>query len=95
MISKKNGLVRLICLGAALGACALGMGCVHRAPRYHDDYYNDWHKWNDREMDFYDKWCKETHRDPNVDFARLRPDEQEAYFKWRHDQDKAHYKTPH
>ncbi len=46
-------------------------------------------------MDFYARWCKETHHDPNIDFARLPPNEQEEYFKWRHEQDKAHYKTPH
>jgi hypothetical protein len=92
----KSGILRSIYLGAMLACCAAGMaGCIHRAHRYYDSYYNDYHKWNDREQDYYERWCKETHRDPNVDFARLKPDEQEDYFKWRHDQDKAHYKVPH
>jgi hypothetical protein len=86
---------RPACLGAALIGSALATGCVHRAPRYHDAYYNDYHKWNDSEAEHYERWCRETHRDAHVDFARLRPDEQEEYWKWRHDQDKAHYKTPH
>jgi len=88
-------IVRAICLAAVAACSVFGTSCVHKAPRYHDAYYNDWHKWNEREMDFYERWCKETHRDPNIDFARLRPDDQEEYFKWRHEQDKAHYKTPH
>ncbi|MGA7968758.1 MAG: hypothetical protein WCC32_00585 [Terriglobales bacterium] len=91
----KPGTFRSICLAAALVGSVAGMGCVHRPPRYYDSYYNDYHKWNDREMDYYDRWCRETHRDAHIDFGRLRPDEQEQYFKWRHDQDKAHYKQPH
>jgi len=86
---------RSIALAASLACCLMTMGCIHRAPRYYDPYYNDYHKWNDREMDYYDRWCQETHRDPHVDFARLAPDVQEEYFKWRHEQEKAHYKTPH
>ena len=94
-MKKYSRYFRLVCLGAALIGLALATGCVHRAPRYHDAYYNDYHKWNDSEAEHYERWCRETHRDSHVDFARLRPDEQEEYWKWRHDQDKAHYKTPH
>jgi hypothetical protein len=94
-MKKYSRALRLVCLATAVAGSVLWMGCVHRPPRYHDTYYNDWHKWNDHEVEFYARWCRETHRDPNVDFARLRPDEQETYWKWRHDQDKAHYKTPH
>jgi hypothetical protein len=86
---------RLLCLGAALAGSVLAIGCVHRAPRYHDTYYNDYHKWSDHEAEYYGRWAHETHRDPNVDFARLRPEEQEEYWKWRHEQDKVHYKQPH
>ena len=94
-MKKYSRILRLAFLGAALVGSMAGMGCVHRAPRYHDAYYNDYHKWSDHEAEYYGRWCRETHRDPNVDFARLRPEEQEEYWKWRHDQDKAHYKQPH
>ena len=91
----KSGILRSLCLGALLTGCIGWAGCVHRVPRYYDPYYNDYHKWGDREMDFYARWCRDTHHDPNVGFGRLPPDTQQEYFKWRHDQDKAHYKTPH
>ncbi|MGA9642833.1 MAG: hypothetical protein WBQ72_15665 [Terriglobales bacterium] len=92
---KRSGILRSFCLAAALASTLLGTACIHRTPRYYDSYYNDYHKWNDREMDYYDRWCRETHRDPRIDFAKLHADEQDQYFKWRHDQDKAHYKQPH
>ena len=92
---RTSAFFRSTCLALALASCTLPTACIHRAPRYYDPYYNDYHKWSDREIDYYQRWCRETHRDPDRAFSRLTADEQEEYFKWRHDQEKAHYKQPH
>ena len=84
MMRGKLGILRSIWLAAALACAATAIGCVHRAPRYYDAYYNDYHKWNDREIENYQQWCHDTHRDPNRDFRKLTPEEQEEYWKWRH-----------
>ncbi|MFZ3263805.1 MAG: hypothetical protein WA172_07385 [Terriglobales bacterium] len=84
----KSGIFRAMCLGAALASCAAGVGCFfHHPHRVYDAYYNDYHNWNDHEVDYYHRWAQETHRDPGRDFRKLPPDEQEEYWKWRHNQD--------
>jgi hypothetical protein len=83
---KRLGIIRVLCLLIALISAGLGTACIHRAHRIYDPYYNDYHKWNDREEEDYQRWCRETHRDPGRDFHKLSPDEQEEYWKWRHQQ---------
>jgi len=90
-MSKKSGIVRLVCVATFLASAALWTGCIHRAPRYYDAYYNDYHKWTDTEVDHYNDWLRETHRDPKLEFRTLPPDEQEEYWKWRH----THEEPPH
>ena len=53
------------------------------AERYHDPYYNDYHRWDRGERVYYNQWVVETHRD-NRDFRRLDRDEQKQYWEWRH-----------
>jgi hypothetical protein len=59
----------------ALGACA-----GHRA---YDPYYGDYHRWNSSEDGFYRQWEGLTGR-PHGEFGLRSPDEQHAYFDWRH-----------
>lgn len=79
-----SGIIRLVCLATALALATLGTACIHRSYRAYDPYYNDYHKWDDREIVVYQQWARETHRDPDRDFRKLPPDEQEEYWKWRH-----------
>ena len=61
-------------------------GCaVHAGYRVYDPVYSDYHVWNDGEVGYYNRWAAETHRDPHRDFRKLNRDDQQAYFKWRHD----------
>ena len=83
-MNKKIGLIRAACLACALAIAGLSLACVHHRYRAYDAYYNDYHVWNDREIGFYQRWANETHRDASRDFRTLPPDEQEEYWKWRH-----------
>ncbi|MGA3197608.1 MAG: hypothetical protein ABSD39_21635 [Terriglobales bacterium] len=86
-MQRSYGVFRAMCLGAALACSAAGVGCVHHSHRVYDAYYNDYHRWNDHEIDYYQRWARETHRDPDRDIRKLSPDDQEEYWKWRHNQD--------
>ena len=66
----------LLAAPVALGACSGGS-------RTYDPYYGDYHRWNPAEDTFYRRWEGETNR-PHVAFDRRAPDEQHAYFDWRH-----------
>jgi hypothetical protein len=73
-----------ILLGAAL-AGPIAMVPLHAADRvYHDRDHNDDHHWNNHEDRAYRMWVKENHRHYN-DFRRLRPEDQQAYWGWRHE----------
>jgi hypothetical protein len=75
---------RHLCVLTTLAAIALGTACIHRPYRVYDSYYNDYHRWDDREADYYRQWTAETHRDATLDFRKLSHDDQEEYWKWRH-----------
>jgi hypothetical protein len=87
----KLGIMRSWWLAAALALAALSTACIHRPYRVYDPYYNDYHKWNDSEIEHYNLWCQQTHRDANRDFRTLPPEEQEEYWKWRHTYDDRHH----
>lgn len=70
-------------LGAALVAPLFASGCAARA-RYYDDYYADYHPWNDREIRAYRVWLSERHYEYR-DFRRLSRDQQRDYWRWRHE----------
>ena len=84
-MKRGSTIVRFVCLATALAGAVFSTACVHRTYRAYDPYYNDYHKWDDREVGVYQQWARETHRDPDRDFRKLPPDEQEEYWKWRHD----------
>jgi Spy/CpxP family protein refolding chaperone len=56
----------------------------HNNRSYHDKQHNDDHQWNDHENLAYVKWTKETHR-KNTPFAKLKDDDQQSYWGWRHE----------
>ena len=59
----------------------------HRATNtYHDKKHNDDHEWNGQEDRAYGAWTKETHR-KNTDFSKLKNNDQQAYWGWRHEHD--------
>jgi hypothetical protein len=66
-----------------LTGCAVHAGVGYRV---YDPYYSDYHVWNDGEIGYYNRWAAETHRDPHRDFRKLNHNDQQAYFKWRHEQ---------
>jgi hypothetical protein len=51
---------------------------------YHDAKHNDDHEWNSHEDRAYRMWAKENHR-KYKDFAKLRAEDQESYWAWRHE----------
>ncbi len=52
--------------------------------KYHDKGHNDEHEWNSHEDKAYRMWAKENHR-KYVSFAKLKDDDQQSYWGWRHD----------
>jgi hypothetical protein len=54
------------------------------ARTYHDKQHNDDHQWNGQEDKAYKVWAKETHRKPTA-FAKIKVDDQQAYWGWRHE----------
>jgi hypothetical protein len=61
------------------------------ARTYHDNKNNDDHEWNAREDKAYGAWAKETHRKKTT-FSRLKDDDQQAYWGWRHEHSDAQLK---
>jgi Ni/Co efflux regulator RcnB len=55
-----------------------------RERSYHDAKHNDEHHWDNHEDKAYRMWAKENHR-KYQDFARLRAEDQENYWAWRHE----------
>jgi hypothetical protein len=63
-------------------ACAVR---VHEGYRVYDRPNGDYHVWNNGEAGYYNRWVVENHRE-NRDFRKLKREDQERYWKWRHDQ---------
>ncbi|MBZ5620571.1 MAG: hypothetical protein LAQ69_17875 [Acidobacteriia bacterium] len=65
----------------------------HRAAiTYHDKQHNDDHEWNNHEDQAYRRWSKENHRKYNSNFSRLKDDDQQSYWGWRHEHSDAQLK---
>jgi hypothetical protein len=77
-------------LGAALIApLAISPIAMHAADRknartYHDRAHNDDHQWNGQEDKAYGMCVKENHR-KSTNFAKLKVNDQQAYWGWRHE----------
>lgn len=80
-----------VLLGAALIApialtpTALRAEDHNTARTYHDKQHNDDHQWNSQEDQAYRIWAKENNRKYNNNFAKVKPDDQQAYWGWRHE----------
>jgi hypothetical protein len=80
--------IRSIIAGIALvGAIAVAgcSGSVRVGYRAYDPYRADYHVWGADEGVFYNQWAVETHRDPHRDYMRLKSNDRNEYWKWRHD----------
>jgi hypothetical protein len=75
-----------VMLGAALTIPVVMTTNVLRADDrvYHDAARNEDHHWDAHEARAYRIWVKEQHR-KYVDFAKLREEDRQAYWAWRHD----------
>ena len=51
---------------------------------YHDKQHNDDHAWNSHEDQAYRMWAKENHRKYR-EFNKLKENDQQAYWGWRHE----------
>jgi len=51
---------------------------------YHDKQHNDEHPWNGQEDKAYRVYAKENHV-KNGNFAKLKENDQQAYWGWRHE----------
>jgi hypothetical protein len=95
--SMKNKSVRLFnaaLVGAAFLASTTLAPTVLRAQEnhtYHDKAHNDDHQWNDQENQAYRVWVKDNHR-KDVDFSKLKKNDQQAYWNWRHEHSDAQLK---
>jgi hypothetical protein len=83
-----NRKFRSILAGGALAAVIATVGCagsVRVGYRSYDPYHRDYHVWGPGEGVYYNQWAVETHRQPSRDYRKLRKNEQQDYWKWRHD----------
>jgi hypothetical protein len=57
----------------------------HKSARvYHDKKHNDDHEWNGQEDRAYAVYVKDNHR-KSTSFAKLKDNDQQAYWGWRHE----------
>ncbi len=56
-----------------------------REHRYYDREHKDYHRWDNREDAAYRHWITEERHRRYVEFGHLRPEDQRAYWAWRHD----------
>ncbi len=81
----KSQCLSLLLAASALVAPLALTGCAeHATVRVYDPYYADYHVWDNGEVVYYNRWVAETHR-PYVKYERLRPEDQRAYWTWRHE----------
>jgi hypothetical protein len=73
-----------LCFGTALATSLFTAGCAVHA-RVYDGYYGDYHRWDDHEVVYYNRWEHETHRD-HVDFNKRSEADKKTYWEWRHSQ---------
>jgi hypothetical protein len=71
-------------LGAALLVSSAIAPTVLRAQTYHDVQRKEDHHWDAHEGKAYRVWVKENHR-KYADFAKLKAEDQQAYWDWRHE----------
>ncbi|MGH9727838.1 MAG: hypothetical protein ACRD33_10165 [Candidatus Acidiferrales bacterium] len=71
-------------LAAAFFLSTITVGCAARGSyRVYDPEYRDYHRWNNNEVVYYQRWEVDTHR-RHEDFRRRNREEQNEYWTWRH-----------
>lgn len=85
MFFKHNvNLIACALLSSLAAVPVIAQAQEHRATvTYHDKRHNDDHEWNDNENQAYSMWAKEKHR-KEVEFTKVKPSDQQAYWDWRH-----------
>ena len=68
----------------ALAPAALQAQDRDHARSYHDKQHNDDHEWNNHETRAYRIYLRQNHRRYH-DFSRLKENDQQAYWGWRHE----------
>jgi hypothetical protein len=71
-------------LGAALIVPVAAATAQDNPRSYHDKKHNDDHEWNNHEDQAYRIYAKENHRKYR-DFSRLKENDQQSYWDWRHE----------
>jgi hypothetical protein len=75
-------------LGAALtvsvAVAPIALSAEEHKTVYHDKKNNDDHEWNNNENQAYKMYAKENHKKAST-FSKLKEDDQQAYWAWRHD----------
>jgi len=83
-VKRQYRFTRVIFVAAVL-ASSLGItACAEHRYRVYDPYYNDYHRWDNNEIVYYNQWAVETHRDPHREYRKLSKEEQRQYWEWRH-----------
>ena len=78
------------CNAALLGAVLIipvaltPLSLQAQAKSYHDKEHNDDHQWNSHEDQAYKMYAKENHRKA-TSFVKLKENDQQAYWGWRHE----------
>jgi hypothetical protein len=81
---RRSGSLSTLLLATALALPLASIGCAeHHYYRVYDPYYHDYHRWDDRETVYYQRWETENHREHH-DFRQRNADEQKEYWNWRH-----------
>jgi Ni/Co efflux regulator RcnB len=68
----------------AIAPTALRAQDRKEARTYHDKQHNDDHAWNGQEDKAYRIYAKQNHRKYS-DFSRLKDNDQQNYWNWRHE----------
>src|ERR1700761_18331 len=72
-------------VAAAVAPLTVAPTVLNAQPRsYHDAAHNDDHHWDSHEDKAYRMWAKENHR-KYVAFQKIKPEDQQPYWGWRHD----------
>lgn len=83
-MSFKQRCASSLILATALSSPVVLSGCAARGTvRVYDGSYRDYHRWDNSEVVFYQRWEVDTHRD-HREFRERHADEQKEYWAWRH-----------
>ena len=80
-------MLKTMLAAGAVASVLIVSGCAaHAEYRVYDPYYSDYHVWGPDEAVYYNRWIGVSHHHPYVEYRKLKPEEQRAYWTWRHAQ---------